>query len=74
MTPNVVSLHPTGFVNLTDANGFICLMVAADDPLSWPHYFGVTAKANPAHPGNFDLSIVYNPPGGATGVPSSPEK
>jgi hypothetical protein len=63
VTASVMSLLPTGFVNLMDTNGFICLMVAADDPFSWPQYFGVTANANTLHPGNFDLSIVYNPGG-----------
>jgi len=61
VTSSVVSLLPTGFVSLTDANGFICLMVAADNPFSWPQYFGVTANENAAHPGNIDLSIVYHP-------------
>ena len=70
VTPGIVMLGGTGFVNLTDSNGFICLMVQAIDPFAWPQFFGVLTKANPANPGNFDLSVIYNPPGGAPGVQS----
>ena len=68
VTPNAVPLLPTGFVSLTDANGFTCLMVQADAPLSWPQYFGIVAAPNATNPANFDLSVVFNPPGGPTGV------
>ena len=68
-TPIAVPLLPTGFVSLTDANGFTCLMVQADAPLSWPQYFGILASPNATTPANFDLSVVFNPPGGAAGVP-----
>ena len=33
--------------------------------MSWPQYFGIVAKPNAVNPANFDLSVVYNPPGGA---------
>jgi hypothetical protein len=70
VTTSIVFLSSAGFVSLSDANGFTSLMVEAAQPSTWPQYFGVTAAANIAHSGNFDLSVVYNPPGGATGVPS----
>jgi hypothetical protein len=69
-TPNAVSLLPTGFVSLSDSNGFTCLMVQPDAPLSWPQYFGILASPNTGTPANFDLSVVFNPPGGASGVAS----
>lgn len=68
VTPIAVPLLPTGFVSLTDANGFTCLMVQADAPLSWPKYFGILASPNATTPANFDLSVVFSPPGGAAGV------
>ena len=70
VTPNAVPLLPTGFVSLADSNGFTCLMVEADAPLNWPQYFGIVATANATIPPTFDLSVVFNPPGGATGVTS----
>ena len=63
-------LGGAGFVNLTDSNGFICLMVQAANPSAWPQFFGVVTNANSANPGNFDLAVVYNPPGGAPGIQS----
>lgn len=68
VTPGVVTLGGTGFVNLTDSHAFICLMIQAADPFAWPQFFGVGTKANLAQPGNIDLSVVYNPQGGAPGV------
>ena len=70
VTPGIVMLGGAGFVNLTDSNGFICLMVQAANPFAWPQFFGVQTNANSANPGNFDLTVVYNPPGGAPGVQS----
>jgi hypothetical protein len=68
VTANAVSLLSNGFVSLTDANGYTCLMVAADAPRSWPQYFGVLAAANASDPANFDLSVVFNPPRGPAGM------
>ena len=69
LTPGVVMLNATGYVDLKDANGFVALMVKADHPFDWPQLFGVVAQANSVHPGNFDLTILYNPPGGPKGMP-----
>jgi hypothetical protein len=66
-TASAVPLTASGWVSLMDSNGFIALMVAADAPLSWPQYFGIVAAAN-ADPAEFDLSVVFNPPGGPAGV------
>ena len=30
--------------------------------------FGVVVTANTVNPANFDLAVVYNPPGGAAGI------
>lgn len=68
VTPGIVPLLPQGYVSLTDAAGYVSLMVEASQPYLWPQYFGVVAKPNSSNPANFDLSVVYNPPGGAAGV------
>ena len=68
VTPNAVPLLTAGFVSLTDGNGYACLMVQPDAPLSWPQYFGILASANATTPATFNLSVVFNPPGGAHGV------
>jgi Baseplate J-like protein len=68
VTPGIVPLVSNGSVTLTDASGFTSLTVQAEDPWSWPQYFGVVATPNTLHPGNFDLAIVYNPTGGPVGV------
>jgi hypothetical protein len=60
ITPGIVQLLPNAFVSLTDANGNICLMVQADQPLAWPQYFGIVCVVDGS---NFDLSVVFNPPG-----------
>jgi hypothetical protein len=44
-------------------------MVRAQDPLSWPQYFGLNARANTVNLANIDIDVVYNPPGGPAGVP-----
>jgi hypothetical protein len=68
MTPGIVMLGGTGFVNLVDSNGFICLMIQADDPYAWPQFFAVLTNANSTNPANLDLAVIYNPPTGPTGV------
>jgi hypothetical protein len=69
VTPGIVPLVSNGFVHLADANGFTSLSVQAVNPWIWPQYFGVSSSPNAIHPGNFDLTLVYNPPGGPSGVP-----
>lgn len=68
VTPSVALLGSMGFATLTDSNGFVCLMVQADIPANWPQLFGVMVKQNQTTPANLDLSVVYNPPGGAAGM------
>ncbi len=71
VTPGIVPLsaYVNGSINLSDADGNVCLLLQATDPLNWPQkFFGVKVSAN-ATPGNIDLSVVYNPSGGAIGVP-----
>jgi Baseplate J-like protein len=68
VTASAVPLLANGFVSLTDENGFTSLMIAADAPASWPQYFGVFAVQSIVDSSNFDLSIVFDPPGGAAGM------
>jgi hypothetical protein len=66
--PGVVLLGGTSPVNLMDSNGFVCLTIQATNPADWPQLFGVIVKANQTTKTNFDLSVVYEPPGGAFGM------
>jgi hypothetical protein len=68
VTPGIVQLLSIGYVALNDANGYTSMTVQPDDPWGWPQYFGVSANANLLHPANFDLQVVFNPPGAPTGV------
>ena len=68
VTPTAVPLAARGWVSLFDSNGFVSLMVAANSPLTWPQFFGVQANVNAINPLEFDLSVVFNPPGGPVGV------
>jgi hypothetical protein len=68
ITASAVPLAASGYVSLTDNNGFVSLMIAADAPLTWPQYFGVLASVNTTNPAEFDLAVVFNPTGGPAGV------
>lgn len=70
VTPGIVPLVTSGFTNLVDSNGYTTLSIQAADPWSWPQYFGVFTEPNSGTPGNFDLSVVYDPAGGPHGVPT----
>jgi hypothetical protein len=68
VTLGVEPLGATGFVSLKNSSGFACLQLTATNAAGWPQLFGVVVVANSVHPANFDLSVVYNPPGGAVGI------
>lgn len=68
VTNGVLPLSGAGFVALPDASGFISLTLQNTNPASWPSLFGVLVKPNTANPANIDISVVYNPPGGAAGL------
>jgi hypothetical protein len=68
VTRGIMHLLTNSFVSVTDANGLVALTVQAANPLAWPNLFGVVAQPNAVNPANFDLSVVYNPPGGAPGM------
>ena len=72
VTPAIVHLLAKSFVTLSDASGLVALAVAPANPLSWPDQFAVIAQQNTVHPANFDLSVLYNPVGGAPGMSTSP--
>jgi Baseplate J-like protein len=68
ITATAQPLTASGWVSLNDANGLTSLMVAADDPANWGQYFGVMANVNASNSSEFDLSIVFAPPGGPAGM------
>jgi hypothetical protein len=67
-TPNPVPLLAAAPVNLLDGNGFITLQVVPNTPSAWPQFFGVLASTNATHTTQFDLKVVFAPPGGAAGM------
>ena len=68
VAPAPVLLGATGVVSLKDSKGFTCLTLGATNTAGWPQLFGVVVGANSGNPAHFDLSVVYNPPGGAAGI------
>ena len=54
-------------VPLSSESGFVALTLQRTNAASWPAFFGVVVKPNSGAPGRIDLSVVYNPPGGAAG-------
>jgi hypothetical protein len=64
VTTSVVSLSDTGMMSLTNSSGFACLTLYVTNPAGWPQFFGVVVNVNTVNHANFDLSVVYNPPGG----------
>ena len=72
VTSGVVHLATNSYVTLDDANGLVSLIVQAASQLTWPNFFGILAQKNTSNPANFDLSVVYNPAGGAAGMSAPP--
>ncbi|MGC2403623.1 MAG: putative baseplate assembly protein [Acidobacteriaceae bacterium] len=68
ITPGVVTLGTTGVVSLPNAAGDTSFTLLVTNSSGWPSLFGVVVKPNTAHSGNIDLSVIYNPPGGAAGL------
>jgi hypothetical protein len=64
VTTAVVLLSATGPISLTNSSGFACLTVQVTNPDGWPQFFGVIVSVNSTNPANFDLSVIYDPPGG----------
>ena len=71
-TTGSVSLPDAGYISLTNSEGFACLTLQATNPEGWPQSFGVMVAANSAHPGNIDLSVVYDPSSGGSGISKPP--
>jgi hypothetical protein len=63
-----VPFSASGVAALLDSSGFVCLTLQATNPTAWPTFFGVLVKPNSGTPANIDLSVIYNPPGGAAGL------
>jgi uncharacterized phage protein gp47/JayE len=68
VTATPVLFGAAGVASFKDSHGFSCLTLRATNPLGWPGLFGALVVANSGHPANFDLSVVYDPPGGAAGL------
>ena len=64
--------HPVALsgvsIPLTSSAGFVALTLQTTNYASWPAFFGVSVAPNSSTPANIDLSVVYNPPGGAAGI------
>ncbi|MGC2620731.1 MAG: putative baseplate assembly protein [Acidobacteriaceae bacterium] len=54
-------------IPLSSSSGFVALTLQISNYASWPAFFGVKVVPNTSTHGNIDLSVVYNPPGGAAG-------
>jgi hypothetical protein len=67
VTPALVSFA-SGPIDLADTSGFACLTLIATNPAVWPQYIGVAVVPNGVNPANLDITVVYNPPGGAAGI------
>jgi hypothetical protein len=67
VTTAPVPLDATGSVTLPNTSGFACLTLAATNPAGWPSSLGIVVSKG-ASTGSFNLSVVYNPPGGAAGL------
>ena len=66
VTPAPVALTARGYVSLEDSSGFTCMIAKAEEPNTWPPFFGVVATPNGAL---FDLAVVFDPqPGGPAGL------
>jgi hypothetical protein len=68
VTAGIVSLGNSGVVSLLNASGFASLTLLTTNAQGWPALLGVVVSANAVNPANIDLSVVYNPPGGAAGL------
>ncbi|HEU5258823.1 MAG TPA: hypothetical protein VFU28_22700, partial [Vicinamibacterales bacterium] len=68
VTAGVVNLPNTGFLGLNNVEGFACLTLEPTNPSGWPQNFGIITAANGGNPSKIDLSIVYDPAGGGSGI------
>jgi Baseplate J-like protein len=57
-----------GLAALPNSSGYTCLTLQTTNPVAWPTLFGILVKPNSGDPSHIDLSVVYNPPGGAAGL------
>ena len=67
-TTGMVRLNAGGFVSLTNSEGFSCFTLRSTNASGWPQSFGVMVSANAGHPGNIDLSVVYDPSSGGSAI------
>jgi len=68
ITPSNNPVPLTGVsIPLSSSSGFVALTLQTTNSASWPAFFGVQVTPHSGAPGNIDLSVVYNPPGGAAG-------
>lgn len=67
VTTGIVQLADAGYISLANTEGFSCLTLEATNPEGWPQSIGVVVTAA-ATPGNINISVVYDPAGGGSGV------
>jgi Baseplate J-like protein len=68
-TSTPILLNSPAPISLFNSSGAVSLSVQPTNSAGWPSSFGVLLVANA---GNFDISVVYNPPGGAAGISGYP--
>ena len=66
-----ILLRNTGVLTLSDTSSPAVpyLQVQPTNPAGWVQSLGVVAQGNQSDPTFFNLSVVYDPPGGSVGVP-----
>jgi hypothetical protein len=66
-----ILLSDTGVLTLSDTSNPAVpyLQVQPTNPAGWVQLLGVVAQGNQSDPTVFNLSVVYDPPGGSVGVP-----
>lgn len=68
VTTGVVNLPDFSFVSLNNSEGFPALTLQATNPNGWPQSFGILVNVNSGNPAHFDLSVVYDPSSGGSGI------
>jgi hypothetical protein len=68
VTVGPISLPDSGFLSLNNAEGFACLTLQPSNPSGWPQNFGLLVAIDGGDPTKFDLSVVYDPSTGGSGI------
>ncbi|ABF39855.1 conserved hypothetical protein [Candidatus Koribacter versatilis Ellin345] len=68
ITAGVVNLPDSGFLSLNNAEGFAALTLEPTNPNGWPQNFGIIVAVNSGDSTKIDLSVVYDPASGGSGI------